>query len=73
MNNRPDLLTEATLTRAFKIYLQQIKTPIVTLTPPTTTMTIDPSVKQIRPFVAAAILRNVSFDDKTYKAFIAAQ
>lgn len=30
-------------------------------------------VKQIRPFVAAAILRNVSFNDKTYKAFITAQ
>lgn len=30
-------------------------------------------VKQIRPFVAAAILRDVTFDEKTYKAFIAAQ
>ena len=44
MNNRPDLLTEATLTRAFKIYLEQIKTPEVTLTEPTTSMVVDPSV-----------------------------
>ena len=44
MNNRPDLLTEATLTRAFKIYLQQMKPPQVVLTPPTTSMTVDPSV-----------------------------
>ena len=27
MNNRPDLLTEASLTRIFKIYLSQIETP----------------------------------------------
>jgi hypothetical protein len=44
MNNRPDLLSEASLVRAFKIYLNKIKTPVVTLTKPTTTMTIDPSV-----------------------------
>ena len=30
-------------------------------------------MKQIRPFIAAAILRNVTFNEKTYKAFIAAQ
>ena len=44
MNNRPDLLTEATLVRAFKIYLEQIKTPTVTLSPATTSMIVDPSV-----------------------------
>ena len=30
-------------------------------------------VKQIRPFIAAAVLRKINFDQKTYKAFIAAQ
>ena len=44
MNNRPDLLTEATLVRAFKIYLEQIKTPTITLAPHTTQMVIDHSV-----------------------------
>ena len=73
MNNRPDLLSEASLVRAFKLYLGQSEVPEVVLTAPTTSITIDPSVKQIRPFIAAAILRNVTFDEKTYKAFIAAQ
>jgi len=62
MNNRPDLLSEASLVRAFKIYLEQIKTPVVTLSKPTTSLTIDPSVKQIRPFIAAAVLRKINFD-----------
>ena len=44
MNNRPDLLTEATLTRAFKIYLQQIKPPQIVLSQPTTSIVVDPSV-----------------------------
>jgi phenylalanyl-tRNA synthetase beta chain len=73
MNNRPDLLSEASLVRAFRIYLQQIDIPEVTLSQPTTSITIDPSVKCIRPFIAAAILRDVTFDNSTYKAFIAAQ
>lgn len=30
-------------------------------------------VQQIRPFIAAAILRNIEFNPLTYKAFIAAQ
>ena len=45
MNNRPDLLSEATLVRAFKIYLEQIKAPQVTLSAPTTSMVVDPSVR----------------------------
>lgn len=73
MNNRPDLLTEATLVRTFKIYLKQIETPELKLTAPKLSITVDPSVKQIRPFVVGAVLRNIKFDDKTYKAFIAAQ
>ena len=36
-------------------------------------ITVDPSVKQIRPFVVGAVLRNITFDEKTYKAFISAQ
>jgi len=46
MNNRPDLLSEASLVRAFKIYLGHIKTPTVTLSEPTTSLVIDPSVLQ---------------------------
>ena len=44
MNNRPDLLTEATLVRTFKIYLEKIETPELKLTAPTLSLTIDPSV-----------------------------
>ena len=36
-------------------------------------ITVDQSVKQIRPFVVGAILRNITFDEKTYKAVISAQ
>lgn len=62
MNNRPDLLTEATLVRTFKIYLEQIETPELKLTPAKLSITVDPSVKQIRPFVVGAVLRNITFD-----------
>lgn len=73
MNNRPDLLTETSLTRIFKIYLSQMQTPTLKLTKPTTKIIVDPSVKQIRPFVVGAVLRNINFNDFTYKAFINAQ
>lgn len=43
------------------------------MTQPQWSITVDSSVKQIRPFVVGAILRNIKFDDKIYKAFIAAQ
>lgn len=45
MNNRPDLLTEATLVRAFKIYLEEATTPLLTLSPVTTSMVVEPAVK----------------------------
>ena len=44
MNNRPDLLTESSLTRILKIYLGLIDTPEMKLTKPTTSITVDPSV-----------------------------
>ena len=44
MNNRPDLLTEASLTRTFKIYLGLIPTPVMQLSKPTTKIIVDPSV-----------------------------
>lgn len=44
MNNRPDLLTEMSLTRILKIYLGQIETPEMTLTKPTTQIVVHPSV-----------------------------
>ena len=44
MNNRPDLLTEASLTLIIKIYLQKIQTPELKLTKPTTKIVVDPSV-----------------------------
>lgn len=44
MNNRPDLLSEASLVRAFKIYLGKAEIPRVVLTQPTTSITIDQSV-----------------------------
>lgn len=44
MNNRPDLLSEITLTRTLKIYLGQIETPKMKLSKPTTRIVVDPSV-----------------------------
>lgn len=73
MNNRPDLLTEASLTRIFKIYQSNLETPELKLSKPTTSIVVDQSVKQIRPFVCGAVLRNIKFNDFTYKAFINAQ
>ncbi len=34
---------------------------------------MDPSVKKIRPHIVGAVLRNITFDEKIFKAFIAAQ
>lgn len=40
---------------------------------PQTTLTIDKSTEQIRPYAAAAILRGVEFDERKYASFIALQ
>lgn len=44
MNNRPDLLTEASLTRIFKIYQSNLETPELKLSKPTTSIVVDQSV-----------------------------
>ena len=59
--------------RTFKIYLEKIQAPELILTKPKLSIIIESSVKQIRPFVVGAVLRNIKFDEKTYKAFISAQ
>lgn len=43
-NNRPDLLTELALTRILKIYMNKMETPVMKLSKPTTSITVDPSV-----------------------------
>ncbi len=73
MNNRPDLLTEATLTRAFKLYLELMETPSMKLSKPLHQIVVEPSVNEVRPIVAGAILRGIKFSELTYRAFIDAQ
>lgn len=44
MNNRPDLLAETSLARAFKVYLEKEVTPKVKITPPKISIIVEPSV-----------------------------
>ena len=49
--------------------------PVYTLKPKiaNVVLNVDPATAKVRPFVVAAILRNVKFDQATYKSFIQLQ
>ncbi|KAL6941922.1 phenylalanine--tRNA ligase subunit beta [Hanseniaspora vineae] len=71
--NRYDLLCIEGIAQSLNEYLGNSKTPEYKLTKPTTKLVIDKSTAQIRPYAAAAILRNINFDAKSYESFIALQ
>ncbi|XXQ37062.1 phenylalanine--tRNA ligase [Plasmodiophora brassicae] len=70
--NRYDLLCLEGLARALRVYRQSEDPPeyIVDDVADPLTMRVSPSTKQIRPYVVAAVLRNVSFNATTFKSFI---
>ncbi|CCK70578.1 phenylalanine--tRNA ligase subunit beta KNAG_0E03190 [Huiozyma naganishii CBS 8797] len=71
--NRYDLLCIEGIAQSLNEYLGRCETPKYTLTAPTTELYVDPSTEQVRPYAAAAILRDIHFDEKSYASFIALQ
>lgn len=71
--NRYDMLCFEGISQALNIFLGRQKTPDYKLSKPTTKLTIDKSTESIRPYAAAAILRNVNFTQTAYDSFIALQ
>jgi phenylalanyl-tRNA synthetase beta chain len=82
--NRVDLLCPEGLARALKVYLGIIKMPLykvfnmilmekVVHGPTTEKLIVKPETGQIRPFVVAAILRDIAFTPNSYANFIELQ
>lgn len=71
--NRHDLLCIEGIAQALNVYLGRIPAPKYVLSKPTTRLYVDPSAEQIRPYAAAAILRDIKFDELSYASFIALQ
>jgi len=72
--NRYDLLCLEGLVRALRVYLNKDKPPTYKIVHdkqrPLEKMIVSSEVKRIRPFVVCAILRNVTFNQKSYQSFI---
>jgi len=69
--NRPDLLSQAGFTRSLAAFLG--KKPglrAYTTTPSKLKVTVDESVRGIRPFTACAVIRNLKLDDERLKEII---
>ncbi|KAL6309522.1 hypothetical protein BKA93DRAFT_723109 [Sparassis latifolia] len=74
--NRYDLLCIEGISRALRVFLGLDKPPIYKLVYPKggkkdlITVTVAPETKQIRPYFACAVLRNVKFTQLSYDSFI---
>ncbi|KAI9103803.1 hypothetical protein DFS34DRAFT_605913 [Phlyctochytrium arcticum] len=72
--NRYDMLCGEGISRALKTYLQIEKPPVYTIVSPksgkTEQLVVSSSTKSIRPYVVAAILRDVTLDAGSYESFI---
>ncbi|KAI0347525.1 phenylalanyl-tRNA synthetase [Trametopsis cervina] len=72
--NRYDLLCIEGIARALRVFLGKDKPPVYQLVHPKSenliTATIAPETKQIRPYFACAVLRNVKFTPRSYESFI---
>ena len=73
--NRYDMLCIEGIAQALNEFLGNKTAPNYTLNPPKpeVSLTIESSTEQIRPYAAAAILRNVTFDERSYASFISLQ
>jgi phenylalanyl-tRNA synthetase beta chain len=72
--NRPDLLSQQGFTRAFAAFLDirpGLRTYITT--PSKLKVYVDESVKNIRPFTACAVIRNLKLDEEKLKELIDVQ
>jgi len=75
--NRYDLLCIEGLVRGLKVYKGLMKAPLYELSTPkplsNMKITVHAATAQIRPYVVAAVLRNVTFDQDRYDSFIELQ
>lgn len=75
--NRYDLLCLEGLVRGLRVYKKLMPAPTYSLSTPkpkaNMKITVHASTAQIRPFIVAAILRNVTFDKERYDSFIELQ
>lgn len=73
--NRYDMLCIEGIAQALNQYLGRSPIPNYTLSPekPQTSLTIKESTSQIRPYAASAILRGITFTQRSYDSFIALQ
>lgn len=67
-----DLLSLEGLTFALRSFLHWEAYPAITIKTPETPLrvTIDESVLEVRPFVVAAVLWNITFNQERYNSFI---
>jgi len=72
--NRPDLLSEQGFARAFSSFIGK-KTGLINYRAKKSShrLKIDPSVKNIRPFTACAIVKNLKLDDEKIREIIQIQ
>ena len=72
--NRYDILCLEGLARALNVFNQRHQPPQFKLLPAPPggylTMTVEPATAQIRPYIVCAVLRNCTFDDRSYNSFL---
>ena len=70
--NRYDLLCLEGLKRALAVFLQVAQSPKYSLVhaPSPIRISVQPSVDSVRPFIVGAVLRNCTFDDRSYNSFL---
>lgn len=71
--NRYDLLCHEGLARALRIFLGKEKPPKFVVEDAKIKLMVKSSTARIRPYVVAAVLRNVTFTQKSYESFIELQ
>ncbi|KAG1175551.1 hypothetical protein G6F70_004012 [Rhizopus microsporus] len=72
--NRYDLLCQEGLARALRVFEGKAKPPTYKIVKPADgklqQLYVQPSTQQIRPYIVAAILRNITFTAENYDSFI---
>jgi len=72
--NRPDLLSVEGMARALRSFLGFEKgLKVYEIKPPSVSLTIDESIKEVRPFIGGAVIRNVRLDDETIASLMELQ
>lgn len=64
------MLSVEGLSLALKTYLSLEEPKVFTVNPPKHTLTIEKSVKGVRPFCLSGIIRDVTFCQESYDSFI---